>query len=264
MKKSLKISLSLLCMCPLALCACQSNDYYKITAISSSSALGSVSGFSQEKVVEGSTVTLTARENYSINNPLLAWVKDNEYLVKIASHPLDSKERDLSLSIEASESTQGNYTAVFDEQDSSMMYAYINPESFYFAISETPIANESYEITLYYAILSAGSDNYLTYEYKFGDNLKTNIIYFGGLGNNYEYKFKILLTHKVDEVATHTYTLTTNTISKSNFKDTSDISIEFDAQSAEITPPKANFSMSIKKFSTDLQSLITTPATPEE
>ena len=52
MKKLTKTCLSLLCLSLLTLCACQSNDYYKITAISSSSALGSISGGSEEKIIE--------------------------------------------------------------------------------------------------------------------------------------------------------------------------------------------------------------------
>ena len=249
MKKTFKILLSTLCLCPLLLCACQSNEYYKITAISSSSALGSVSGYSTDKVLEGSTITLTARENYPYTNPLIGWVKDNEYLVKIAG--IKENATDTTLSLTASEDTSGKYTAVFAEDLSSMMYAYVSQTSF--AIDDVTLEKADYSYELSYAIMSAGSDSFLPFEDEIGEDINTNILYFGGLGQSYVFKFKAEIslsingtdgTTKIVETITNS-----NLISKDNFLDSLDF--EFDADGSN-----AKFSLSLAKFSTQLKDFL--------
>ena len=217
MKKSFKILIALLfCLCPVLLTACGNTESYMFSVISSSTALGRVSGASSSPVNEGKTVYLTAKSNDEEKNPLICWVKNNEYLVEVAT--VKDGVLDTTLELTSSESTQGKYTAVFYEEADAMMYGYVNP------VIETeglPTENVESKITLSYALMSAGSNNYLPYSYEMGAGKMPNILYFGGLGINNQFKFKIDLELTIEgEKEVHTITSDT-IISKTNIENIS-------------------------------------------
>ena len=115
MKKSLKIFLTCLFLCPLLiLTACQSPAQYSITTNPSDSSLGSIPESSEinlNKKNEGTKITLSIKENYPETNPFICWIKDYKKVV--------SSEKNLDLTYNAE--NEGNYTAVFEETSLNKM-----------------------------------------------------------------------------------------------------------------------------------------------
>lgn len=186
MKKSVKIFLILLCLCPiLLLTACTSPATYLITAVPSDSSLGVIQGaYNNEQLSEGTNITLIATEKQetALTNPFICWVKDYKTVV--------STEKELSLTY--SQSTAGNYTAVFNEtSQNKMMFASINK------INCSVEGYSTINYTIKYARVNSGSSDFIELEngsYTNGQEYNTNntsLIYFGNAGANYEYKIQI-------------------------------------------------------------------------
>lgn len=196
MKKTLKILVMLLfCICPVLLAACEAVDYFSITAMTSDDSLGRIDGQSEEKIAGGTEITLVG-SSFKADNPLLCWIKNNETIVKIPEKTDENGNRDNTLKLVAGEETEGQYTAIFAEPASSMRYAYIS--NYTTSITDLfgdshVIGNEHYSIEMSYAVMTAGTNNY----FPFNCNIKSgnaNVLYFGGLGENYEYKFTAKIT----------------------------------------------------------------------
>lgn len=186
MKRSLKVFLLLLCLCPvLILTACTSPATYLITAIPSDSSLGTIQGaYNNEQLAEGTTITLIANEKQetSLTNPFICWVKDYKTVV--------STEKELSLTY--NQATQGNYTAVFEETSpKKMLFASINK------INCSVEGYSTVNYTIKYARTNSGSSDFVELEkgsYTNGQEYSTSnqsLIYFGNAGSNYEYKIQI-------------------------------------------------------------------------
>ena len=115
MKKTTKILMGILCLCPLLLLtACDSTTYYTINVYWSDWNYGSVVGnYSDPRQLEGTTMTLIATENTSTasTNPFICWIKNNNNVV--------STNRELQLTYNSS--TAGDYVAVFEETNPSGM-----------------------------------------------------------------------------------------------------------------------------------------------
>ena len=150
MKKSIKILLSFLCLCPLLLLtACGSSTYYVINVSSSDDYIGTFSNNrnNNPRQLEGTSITLTAIEKSS-SNPFICWVKDNKTVVSTSSE----------LQMTYSSQTAGNYTAVFEEAPSGMMYT---------ALDNLRINNSNYygaNFVLYYSNTISGNDVYVEFE----------------------------------------------------------------------------------------------------
>ncbi|MBO5394361.1 MAG: hypothetical protein J6A28_00455 [Clostridia bacterium] len=261
MKKALKSLLIIIFgLCPILLAACGSTNYYTITVNSSDTALGSVSKDKADSSLEDTKVTLFARENNPETNPLLGWVKDNEYLVKIANHTTEARDNKLELT--SSAAAEGHYTAVFKEDLDSMMYAYISQT--HFDIFDTPTSDpqaqdtESFSYKLSYAILSSGSNNYIPFEDKIGQDINTNILYFGGPGQNFYFKFKIELSFNIgEEENIQTFVLTETAqdwISKEVFPPK--LNFEFKFEDGE-TEKNGVFTIILSKFSEEMFEIVT-------
>ena len=214
MKKSLKIMFSILiCLCPILLTACGSVDYYTITAISSDTTIGSVTGFRDDAVAEGTKITLSARETDEQNNPLLCWIKDKEKIVKVANHT--EEERDLDFEVISKAENEGQYTAVFAENE--IRYACIKGVEF------TSTGEETYEHEISYAILNAGSNNYLPFA-THQDN--THVLYFGNIEQKNQFKFMINATQIIGESSNSATDYNETIIDETSFID-GEASIEF-------------------------------------
>ena len=185
MKKNLKIFVFLICLCPLILLtACTPPEKFLISALPSDSSLGSVQGVLTEKKEEGSKITLTAKENNSENNPFICWVKDYKTVV--------SNTKRLNLTYNSS--SAGHYTAIFEEDSSSkMMFSCLSKIDF------QPAGYTTINYEIYSALITSGSDEYAKFingSYTIGSDSevdKMQVIYFGGVGVNNEYKFKVNL-----------------------------------------------------------------------
>ncbi|MBQ8908878.1 MAG: hypothetical protein IJY90_01110 [Clostridia bacterium] len=251
MKKSSKIVLSLLCLCPVILSACSSVTYHPISLKTNESSFGHPISLGADKFKEDSTITINAAENNPASNPLVAWVKDNEYLVKIAKHTEDARDTSYSFAVNAD--TAGEYTAVFQENNaSSMMYAFVSDIS----LSINGEEKEEFEYNLSYAILSSGSNNYLPYEDKIGNEYKTNILYFDATNSNYEFKFKVdgsfnMVGAESEEKIAFTNLTCGTWISMSNFESCKMLEFDFDFVDSINTPGTGKFTISLEKFSVE-------------
>lgn len=199
MKKSLKFIFTGLSLCvALLFCACKSPAQYQITATTSDPTLGSVVeaiDILLNKKNEGTNITLHAKENKKETNPFVCWIKDNNKVV--------GAQTELPLTYNAS--TEGNYTAVFHENESSkMMFASlanisINPPEY-----EHGYDNVEYEIktgltgldlnTL--PVFATGHFS-LTEQEQNTNNL--SVLYFGTSNKTYATKAIIKLTSSVSE-----------------------------------------------------------------
>ncbi len=114
MKKSKCLILSILFILPIMLFSgCEDPKYFSVTSRSSNAELGSVSG-GNNSWIDGTNITLVATARNPETNPFICWIKDY-----VSIYTFDS-----TFSLTVSESTQGNYTAVFEENSaSSMSYA---------------------------------------------------------------------------------------------------------------------------------------------
>lgn len=257
MKKTLKILFTLLfCLCPtLLLAACGSIEYYTISATSSSTSLGSVSGVPNAAVAQDSTVTLTARPNDEINHPLIAWVKNDEKLVKIPS--INDGVRDNSLVVSASSESEGKYTAVFNEPNTSMMYAFLSSCNL-LSIDGVLADPSSFTTSFTYAIMSAGSSTFLPFEHDLAK--QPNILYFGGAGVNREYKFKVIISLTLGETTVQVEASSDEIISKTTFDDELSLFIPY-AFTVDFGDGEKNCELivSFTKFTTELYKVVDTP-----
>lgn len=227
MKKLIKILLSFLCLCPLLLLtACGTSTYYVINVSSSDDYIGTFSNNrnNNPRQLEGTSITLTAIEKSS-SNPFICWVKDNKTVVSTSSE----------LQMTYSSQTAGNYTAVFEEAPSGMMYT---------ALDNLRINNSNYygaNFVLYYSNTISGNDVYVEFERgSVGsdgtfNSSHTSVLYLGSVGtiNNFQYKFKIELT--VTDGETQAFEATT-VLTNSTFNNTSTASIAItDSSSRNIT-----------------------------
>lgn len=230
MKKSLKIFIMLLfCLCPILLTACQAVDYFSITAMTSDDSLGRVDGYSETRVAGDTEVTLVAN-SFKEDSHLLCWVKDNETIVSVPTILDETGTRDNTLKLIAGEGTEGQYTAVFSESHSSMKYAYV---SSYTATKNGADISGNISINLSYAIMTAGTNNYLPFDINVAGGT-AKVLYFGGLGENFEFKFQATLTENLgteEQPIETTYTLSCNEIiNKTTFVDGTDqIELTYDA-----------------------------------
>ncbi len=213
MKKSIKIFLLLLCLCPLLLLsACGTTTYYTITVSPSDSVLGSVLGtLSDSTQVEGTSMNLTAKENNAQTNPFICWIKNNNTVVST----------DLTLNLTYNSSSAGRYTALFAEENpSSMMYTALNTITFDPTDDVTSIS-----FSLSYSRTASGSDVYttlasqtLTTENKYTSD-HTSVLYLGSAGtiSNYQYRFNLQITTMDSTGRETTYTLTSQTILNNSY-----------------------------------------------
>ncbi|MCI8555198.1 MAG: hypothetical protein HFI85_01305 [Clostridia bacterium] len=222
MKKSLKVFMSVLCLCPLLLLAgCEKPASYKITAMPSDSILGYVQGaYNNEQKTEGSKITLVARENSPETNPFICWVKDYK---KVAS---TSK----SLPLTYNKSTAGSYTAVYAENShTQMMFATLSKVSF-----ET----EQYT-TINYEILTTGgtsgsenSSSFAAGSFSASEEYKTDldsILYFGNVNTNYDFRLQVKLKLLNSQNAETTYDIPLMpSINRASFDDTGTAVINLD------------------------------------
>lgn len=222
MKKSIKMFLISLCLCPLLLLsACGTTTYYTITVSPSDSVLGSVLGtLSDTTQVEGTTMTLTAKENNAQTNPFVCWIKNNNTVVGT----------DSTLVLTYNSDTAGRYTALFAETNpSSMMYTALNTITFDPADDVTSI-----NFSLSYSRTASGSDVYttlasqtITTENTYTSD-HTSVLYLGSAGtiSSYQYRFSLQITTTDSTGRESSYTLTSQTIlSNSYFNGTSSCEI---------------------------------------
>ena len=190
MKKSIKFFLLILWLCPIILLsACGTTTYYSIFVSPSDSVLGSVLGtLSNTTQVEGTTMSLTARENNSSTNPFICWIKDNSTVVST----------DINLNLTYNSQNAGRYTALFEETSpNSMMYTAVDSITFQIPTNTTSI---SFELKYYRA--SSGSEQSITLES--GQLTTSNIynsnhnslLYLGSVGtlNSYQYRLSMDIT----------------------------------------------------------------------
>lgn len=225
MKKSYLCLIALLCFCSALLCACNKVEYYNISATSSE--FGSVIGLPSSRLADGTEITLTAIEHDKENHPLLAWIKDNQFLVKVAT------EEDKTLALTVNKETAGEYTPVFDEDENSMMYAFLSNPVFEYG---TEYEADKYQYQLEFVIMSNGSNNYTTFQ-------ENRIIYLGNFGLTLEYKFrvKVRYTKPSDTAETEEILVCDTIISKYNMQDV----LSFSKEGSE-----AQFHLNLAKFST--------------
>lgn len=205
MKKSVKILISILCLCPiLLLTACGTTTYYTISVAYSDSYLGSATGaYSNDTQVEGTSLVLTARENYPSTNPFICWIKDNSRVV--------STDRTLSLTYNSQ--TAGRYTVVFEESSpNGMMYVALNEIQFEEFYNVSTI-----NFSLKYARTVSGSDVYVELEngtFSPSDasysGAKQNVLYFGTATNSYQYRLRLDLVVTDTTGVETTYSLNYN------------------------------------------------------
>ena len=204
MKKSIKVLLSILCLCPmLILSACTSSTYYTINVYTSDSNLGSfVGNYTNPSQLEGTTMTLIANENNSTSstNPFVCWIKNDNQVVSTNNQ----------LTLTYSSSTAGDYVAVFQETNpSSMIYMALDSitisglssfSNVTFTLSYSTIGNSNV-----YATLESGTFSDI------GDYLSSHmsVLCFGGaneLSVN-QYRFRIEVTTPTEDGSvTSTYT----------------------------------------------------------
>lgn len=260
MKKTFKILFTLLfCLCPtLLLSACGSVDYYTINATSSSTTLGSVTGVPNAAVAQDSVVTLTARSNDETNNPLIAWVKDDEKLVEIPS--LNQNGRDNSLVLASSAETEGKYTAVFNEPTSSMMYAFLSSANILYLDGKF-VEPETFTTSFSYAIMSAGSSSFLPFQHEI--TKQPNVLYFGGAGVNREYKFNVTISFTYGEETKQVAASSDLIISKTTFGDQESVAIPFIfVFETENGVNAGELIVTFTKFSTELYKVVDLPVSP--
>ena len=204
MKKSVKIFLSILCLCPiLLLTACSSSTYYTINVYWSDSSLGSVVGnYTNPRQLEGTTMTLIANENNATasTNPFICWIKDDSQVV--------STNKELSLTYNSS--TAGDYVALFEETNPSGMIYMTLDNLVVSGISSYSNVN----FTLSYATIG-NSNVYVNFESgtlsEIGEFISdhTSVLCFGGaneLSTN-QYRFRIEITIPIEDGSvTNTYT----------------------------------------------------------
>lgn len=202
MKNSIKKILIFLLLTPLILLtACSDPQYYTITASPSDSLLGVVQGTINEKMVEGTKVTLIAKENVNTvnTNPFLCWIKDQNKIV--------STERQLNLTY--NKSTSGNYIALFAETDpQKMMYASIKDITF-----NSDLEIQTINLKMQYALTTSSSDFVTIFETSFENGMtyqtdNKDILYFGtsSLINEFLIRLEITLVYQ-DSSTTSPYTL---------------------------------------------------------
>lgn len=227
MKKLIKILLSFLCLCPLLLLtACSASTYYVINVSSSDDYIGTFSNNrnNNPRQLEGTSITLTAIEK-SPSNPFICWIKDNKTVISTNS----------KLQMKYSGQTAGNYTAVFEETPSGMMYT---------ALDNLRINNSNYygtNFALYYSNTISGNDMYVELERgSIGsdgtfNSSHTSVLYLGSVGtiNSFQYKFKIEFTASDGNMQ---FFETTAVLSNSTFNNTNTASVTItDSSSSDIT-----------------------------
>lgn len=193
-KRYLFVFALVLCLLPsFALFACTQTTYHLITALPSDSLFGQVEGMDNfNEKVAGTKITLTAIEKNETNNPFVCWIKDNKEIV--------GTERSLSLTY--GQETEGDYTALFKENDQDkMLYSKFDSAS----VDTKGISTSVYSISSIVVQLQwsridiAESENPPEIEINFASSgssqtLKDfddkDVFYFGSLGQSVEYKFK--------------------------------------------------------------------------
>ena len=129
---------------------------------------------------EGTVVTLHAKENKAETNPFICWIKDNSKIV--------GTEKELSLTYTAS--TEGNYTAIFHEnQPSKMMFASLSKVSV-LSSDNSSYDNVEYSIKTGFAGLDINTmPDFATGEFSLSDRTQESnnlsILYFGSADRNY-------------------------------------------------------------------------------
>lgn len=116
MKKSKFLLLSVLFMIPIMLFAgCEDPKYFSITTSTNDGNIGSVSG-GNSTFIEGSEVSLVATSRSTTTDSFICWVKDYTNVVSLES----------TTKVTVNANTQGNYTALFASNLSSMTYATVS------------------------------------------------------------------------------------------------------------------------------------------
>ena len=128
MKKKLPFLILMVFVLPLfAFFGCNEVTYFSVTAYSSSTIFGSVSGTGTYE--SGSTITLTATAKQ--NSTVIGWLYQNTTLLSNENGytiTTSDDKTNSTLSFESKEATQGRYTAVFE--DSKMMYVKLDSYQF--------------------------------------------------------------------------------------------------------------------------------------
>lgn len=254
MKKTLRILVMLLfCLCPVLLAGCEAVDYFSITAMTSDDSLGRVDGQSEEKIAGETEVTLIG-SSFKEENPLLCWIKNNEIIVKIPEQIEETGKRDNTLKLVAGEETEGQYTAIFAEPVASMKYAYIS--SYQVSKEGVDISAENVSMQLSYAVMSAGTNNYLPFNHDIAAG-NANVLYFGGLGESLEFKFQasVTVTEGTVETPIQTkYTVTSDqVVSRTTFVDGIDsVKLVYSDSDKEVLSVTIN----ISKLNTDIFSFV--------
>lgn len=204
MKKTTKILIGILCLCPLLLLtACDSTTYYTINVYWSDWNYGSVVGnYSDPRQLEGTTMTLIATKNTSTasTNPFICWIKNNNSVV--------STNRELQLTYNSS--TAGDYVAVFEETNPSGM-TYMSLDNL---VVEGLDSYSNVTFSLSYSLIGS-SNTFITFENGslsdtgefISDN--TNVLFLGSAGqlDTYQYRFRLEITSPTNSgTITDTYT----------------------------------------------------------
>lgn len=243
MKKSKKILISTLCLCPmLLLTACVPPPNYLITASSSDSTWGRAEGAIAEEMPEGTEMLLTVAETSPTDHPFICWVKDYKTVATTES----------IFKLSYTEETAGHYTAVFEDEASKMLFATLSSIEF----DGSGYTNIDY--TLNYSSSASGSNNYSqlssgTFDPNAVYNTDlTSVLYFGSLGSVTEYKFEInvAITDSVGAITNHTIRFAQK-VDNSTFAGTSSCQI-----SAQVGETETNIKLTFQKLTKDLYTII--------
>lgn len=243
MKKSIKTFLILLLMTPmLLLAACSEPSSYLIKATPSDSLLGSIQGASSDALVEGTKITLIAKENANTasTNPFICWIKDQSKVV--------STEKTLDLTYNATNA--GNYTALFAETDlQKMMYVSVGDIAL-----NSELEIQTIDFKLQYALSTASSDfrTITSSSFENGQNYisdYTNVLYLGNAASKNEYiiRLELVLTYTDASVTSPYYLEFASEINRNSFDGNGNLTItQFD----QIT--QTDISISFSKIRADL------------
>lgn len=141
MKKRLSILLMAVFIVPIfALFGCDEVNYFKIESYTSSDSFGTVSG--RGEYAENTSVTLyaNAKSNSNVTGRFVCWLFQNSTIIENDStYQIESTDTTSSITFNSSATTQGSYTAVFEnaKQTTSTNMMYVKLDSYRFATKDS-------------------------------------------------------------------------------------------------------------------------------
>lgn len=205
----------LMCLIPsIVLSACTVKKNYLITAFSSDTQLGIVTGMdNSNSKIEGTNITLKANER---DGEFVCWIKNNKEIIE--GNENDSK----SLTLIYGQQTAGSYTALFRDTNNNknMLYAMLAGVSSSDSMSNLEITWVRRDIQN-----EQNNDNKISITTEIPANTDTSVLsnkvfHFGKLGQNISYQFNAKIT-TVNGNSTNIYyaTFTTELSKNCDFKD---------------------------------------------